>query len=333
MSYAYAMPRDASSINRAIMFVSAILFSTFAIRVDAAVFPDRPVTLVVPYASGGTADLLGRTFAQHLTEVLGQPVVVEIKAGAGSMIGSQFVARAKPDGYTILLGANPLTINAAMMELTFDPIRDLMPVAGLIGVPMIVVTSSAGELRTLKDVFSAVTPERLTFGSSGPGTVSQMCGELLKERAEVKMEHIPYKGSGAVYPDLIAGRVSLLCDASGSALGFIKSGSVRALGVTSNERLKSIPGVPTIAEQGFPGFEVLSWFGIFVPSDTPPQIVAQLATAIAEVSRKQAFIDRVGEWGGLPLTQQSSKEFGDFYNAEIERYKSMVQRGTLKRLK
>ncbi|MEO8976110.1 MAG: tripartite tricarboxylate transporter substrate binding protein [Casimicrobiaceae bacterium] len=320
------------SFKMATVFVTAILFSTIAMCGRAEAYPDRPITMIVPYAAGGTADLFGRLFAQYMSDALGQQVIVEMKAGAGSMIGAQFVANAKPDGYTILLGANSLTINAAIMKLTFDPLQDLLPVAGLIGVPSVLVTSAASELRTLQDVISASKHGHLTFGSSGPGTVSQMCGEFIKERANIELEHIPYKGSGAVYSDLIAGRVSLLCDVSGSALGFIKSGSVRALGVTSKERLKSLPDVPTIAEQGFPGFEVLAWFGLFVPSGTPPQIVARLATAAVKVSHIQAFDDKVGQWGGVPLAKQSSVDFSHFYKAEAERYKSMVRKGTLKRL-
>ena len=312
--------------------VSVIMCLLCMSPVRAEAFPDNPVTMVVPYAPGGTADLLGRAFAEYLSRALGQKVIVLIKAGAGSMIGAEYVAKAKPDGYTILLGANPLTINAAVMNLTFDPMKELTPVAGVVGFASVLVTSAASLYQSVADIVSASKTAHLTFGSSGPGTVSQMCGELLKSGAGIGMEHVPYKGSGAVYPDLISQRVSLLCDVSGSALGFIKSGAVRPLGVTSKNRLKALPDVPTIAEQGFPGFEVLSWFGIFVPAGTPPEVVTRLEKAVGEVVRTQAFIDRVDQWGGFPLSEQSTADFSHFYHAEADHFKRLVSEGKLQRL-
>lgn len=326
------LERRRAILNRAVLVAAVSLIGLFSTVAGAEAYPDGPVTMVVPYAPGGTADLLARTFAEHLTKSLGQKVIVSIKAGAGSMIGAEYVARGKPDGYTILLGANPLTINAAVMNLTFDPIKELVPVAGVVGFPSVLVTSAHSSYRNIADIVSASKREHLTFGSSGPGTVSQMCGELLKSGANFEMAHVPYKGSGAVYPDLIAGRVSLLCDVSGSAVGFIKNGSVRALAVTSKDRLKALPNVPTVAEQGFPGFEVLSWFGIFVPLGTPPEVVARLEKAVGEVVRTQDFVARVDQLGGFPLSEQSTADFGRFYRAEADHFKSLVRDGKLQRL-
>lgn len=296
-------------------------------------YPTKPVTLVVPYATGGTAEILGRVFAAHLGEALGQSVVLDIKAGAGSMIGSGYVAKmAQPDGYTLLLGANPLAINGSLMKLNFDPQKDLAPVGAVAGFSSVMVTSATSPFKSVADVIKASKSQEVTFGSSGPGSVSHMSGELFKAIAGIDMTHVPYKGSGAVYPDLISGRVSLLFDVSASAIGFINRGSVRPLGITSKERLKALPDVAPLAEQGLKGYELLTWFGIFVPAGTPPDIIARLDEAVQKVVKDPAFLARLDQWGGSPMQAQSTADFTRFYHADAERWKHLVQEGKMKRL-
>ncbi len=298
------------------------------------IYPNKPITMVVPYAAGGTAEVLGRIFAQQLGDVLGQSIVVEIKAGAGSMIGAEYVAKiAKPDGYTILFTGNPIAINVALMNLSFDPVKDLAPVAGIAAFPSILVTSATGPYMTLADVIKASKTTHLTFGSSGPGTHSHMSGELVKAMSHFDMTHVPYKGSGPVYPDLIAGRISVLFDTSASAIGFINGGKVRALGITSKERSKTTPNIPTIAEQGVPGYEALTWFGVFVPSSTPPGIVTHLERAIYKVVQSPAFASRLDQWAGLPLpAEPTAAGFGRFYRNEVQEWEKLVRDGKVKRL-
>src|SRR5689334_8174366 len=220
-------------------------------------FPSRPIVMVIPYAAGGSADVVGRLVANEMSKTLGQNVILELKPGAGGNIGAELVAKtAKPDGYTILLGSLSLSSNPSLMKLNFDPRKDLVAVAGIATLPNLMVTSAGGSIRTFKDAIAAARqkPGELTFGSSGPGTSSHLSGELLKAAAGIDMTHVPYKGSGAVYPDLMAGRVNFLFDLAGSAMGFIQGGKVRALATTAPRRSPALPDVPTIAET-FPGFE------------------------------------------------------------------------------
>jgi tripartite-type tricarboxylate transporter receptor subunit TctC len=301
--------------------------------VHAQTYPTKPVTMIVPFAAGGTADVMGRVFGLHLSKALGQNVIFEIKAGAGSMIGSQYVAKtAQPDGYTFLLTGNPIAINVALMDLAFDPRKDLIPVAGVVGFSLVMITSESGSLKSVADVIKASKGGNLTFGSSGPGTISHLSGELFKSLTNVDLTHVPYKGSGAVYPDLISGRVSLLFDVSGSAIGYIKNGKVRPLGVTSTQRSKALPNVPTLAEQGVSGYEALAWFGVFLPAGTPPAVVSVLEKAVNKVVQLPEFAARLNEWGGYPLPAQSAEDFERYYRAEVQRWEGLVREGRVKRL-
>ncbi len=316
-----------------VMSVAVIMNAAFWFgAAHAQTYPTKPVTMIVPFAAGGTADVMGRVFGVHLAEALGQNVIFEIKAGAGSMIGSEYVARATPDGYTILLTGNPIAINVALMNLAFDPRKDLIPVAGVVGFALTMVTSASAPHKSVADVIKASKGGHLTFGSSGPGTISHLSGELFKSLANVDMTHVPYKGSGAVYPDLIAGRVSLLFDVSGSAIGYIKSGKVRPLAVTSSERSKALPNVPTLAEQGVSGYEALAWFGVFAPAGTPPAVVKVLEQAVNKVVQLPAFAARLDQWGGYPLPAQSAEDFTRYYRAEVQRWEGLVREGAVKRL-
>ncbi len=312
--------------------LAALLFTAVA-GANADTFPGRTVTFVVPFAPGGTAEIVGRTVAMEMQKTLGVTTIVELKPGAGGNIGAEFVAKtAKPDGYTVLLGSSSLASNASLMKLNFDPVKDLAPVAGIGMVPNILVVSSTSPYKTLKDLLDAAKkePGKLTFGSSGPGTSSHLSGELFKAATNVDLLHVPYKGSGQVYPDLIAGRVTMLFDLQGSALANIKGGLVRPLATTAAQRSKSLPEVPTIAESGFKGYENGAWLGFLVPAGTPPQVVAKLEEATAKALQSDTVRQRLEQIGAQPIPVPAG-DFGRYMKADADRWAKMVKDGRLQR--
>jgi tripartite-type tricarboxylate transporter receptor subunit TctC len=299
----------------------------------AETFPSRPITFIVPFAPGGTAELVGRTVALEMQKALGVSTIVELKPGAGGNIGAQYVAKsAKPDGYTVLLGSSSLASNASLMDLNFNPMKDLLPVAGIGIVPNILVVAADSPYKTLKDLLTAARndPNKLTFGSSGLGTSSHLSGELFKAVTHTEILHVPYKGSGAVYPDLIGGRVTMLFDLQGSALSNINGGLVRPLATTAARRSKSLPDVPTIAESGFPGYENGSWLGFLVPAGTPPGVTATLERATATALKAESVRQRLEQIGAEPIPVPST-EFGRYMLTDTARWEKMVKEGRLKK--
>lgn len=300
----------------------------------AAAFPERPVTLVVPYAPGGSADVVARVMAPEMAAALGQPVVVELRPGAGGHIGAAHVARSAPaDGYTILLGSLSLATGPALQTLNFDPVRDLQPMGGIGAVPNLVVVAPQSPLRGIADVIAAARarPGTVSYGSSGLGTGSHLAGELLAAAAGVELLHVPYRGSGAVYPDLIAQRITLLLDGMGSAVGQVQSGAVRAIGITAPARSSSLPEVPTLGEQGLPGFEFSIWLGFFVRSGTPPAVLARLEAAHRQALGAAAVQERLRQAAAAPIPEDSAG-FAGYYRADVARWMDLVARGRLQRL-
>jgi tripartite-type tricarboxylate transporter receptor subunit TctC len=292
-------------------------------------YPVKPVTLIVPYAPGGTGEVLGRALAQRMGELLGQTVVIEMRPGAGGNIGADYVARqARNDGYTFLLGSQSLSTNVSLMKLPFDPRKDLVPVAGIGAIPNLLVTAADGPYKTLADVMAAAKkdPAAITFGSSGPGTGSHLAGELLAAQAGVKFVHVPYKGSGAVYPDLIANRVTLLFDVTGSSVPQVKGGKVKPLAITSKRRSPALPDVVPVAQQGFPNYEFATWFGFFAPAGTPPEIVARLEQATIRSLEAPEVKERLAQIGSEPIPHPAA-EFWKYYLADVERWAALVREG------
>lgn len=293
-------------------------------------FPTRPVSMIIPFAPGGSAEVLGREFAIEMSKLLGQNVVVELRPGAGGNIGAELVARqARPDGYTILLGSLSVSSNVSLMKLGWDPRKDLIPVAGIATVPNLLVVASDGPYKSLADVIAAAKQKSgaLFFGSSGPGTSSHLAGELFQDRAGVVLTHVPYKGSGAVYPDLIAGRVNMLFDLAGSAVGQIKGGKVKALATTARKRAPAMPDVPAIAET-FPGFDFGSWFAFFAPAATPKDVVATLEQSVIKSLQTDRLQNRLALIAADPVPHPGA-EFAKFLANDIERYARLVREGKL----
>lgn len=296
----------------------------------AQAFPTRPITMIVPFAPGGSAEVLGREFAIEMSKLLGQNVVVELRPGAGGNIGAEHVARqSRADGYTVLLGSLSVSTNVSLMRLNWDPRKDLVPVAGIATVPNLLVIAADSPLKSVTDLIVAakVKSGALFFGSSGPGTSSHLAGELFQDRAGITLTHVPYKGSGAVYPDLIAGRVNMLFDLAGSAVGQISGGKVRALATTARKRSPSMPDVPSISET-FPGFEFGSWFAFFAPAATPRDALSALEQSVIRSMQTERLKTRLSQIAADPVPHPGA-EFSKFLANDIERYARLVREGKL----
>lgn len=310
----------------------ALLLAACASGAFAQAFPTRPITMIVPYAAGGSADVVARPVAAEMGKVLGENVVVELRPGAGGNIGAEHVARsARADGYTILMASLSLATNVSLMKLSFDPRKDLSAIGGITTFPNVLLVSSQDPARTLQDIVARARqePARLTYGSSGPGTSSHLAGELLGAAANIQLVHVPYKGSGAVYPDLIARRVTMLFDLAGSASGHIKGSQVKPLAMTGARRANALPDVPTFAESGFPGFEFGAWLGLFAPNETPKEALARLEDAMLKSIQTPDMKSRLAGLGGEPIPARAA-EFWKFFNDDVERYARLVREGKVK---
>jgi len=310
----------------------AVLVAVFAASAFGQAFPTRPITMIVPYAAGGSADVVARPVAAEMGKILGENVVVELRPGAGGNIGAEYVARsARADGYTILLASLSLATNVSLMKLSFDPRKDLAAIGGITTFPNVLLVSSQDPARSLQDIVSRARtePGKLTYGSSGPGTSSHLAGELLSAAAGIQLVHVPYKGSGAVYPDLIARRVTMLFDLAGSASGHIKGGQVKPLAMTGARRASALPDVPTFAESGVPGFEFGAWLGLFAPNETPKDALARLEEALLKTIQTPDMKNRLAQLGGEPVPAKAA-EFWKFFNDDVARYERLVREGKVK---
>lgn len=310
----------------------ALLLAACAASAFGQAFPTRPITLIVPYAAGGSADVVARPVAAEMGKLLGENVVVELRPGAGGNIGAEYVARsARPDGYTILMASLSLATNMSLMKLSFDPRKDLTAIGGITTFPNVLLVSSQDPARSLQDIVERARkePGKLTYGSSGPGTSSHLAGELLSAAANIQLVHVPYKGSGAVYPDLIARRVTMLFDLAGSASGHIKGGQVKPLAMTGARRAGALPDVPTFAESGFSGFEFGAWLGLFAPNETPKEALARLEDAMLKSIQTPEMKSRLAQLGGEPIPARAA-EFWRFFSDDVERYARLVREGKVK---
>jgi len=253
-----------------------------------AQYPNKPIKMIVPYPPGGATDVIGRVLAQRLSTALGQQVVVDNRGGAGGNIGADAVAKSAPDGYTLLMGA--LTSHSIMATLEKDSIRynlekDLIPVAVVGSVPLVWVVHPSVPVKDMKEfvAYAKANPGKLTYASSGAGAPQRMCAELFRGMTKADMIHVPYKGSGPAMSDLVGGQVLTMCETVPASMQLVKAGKLRALAVTTPTRISMLPEVPTTAEQGMPGYEVSSMFGVLVPAGTPRPIVERLNAELAKI--------------------------------------------------
>lgn len=294
----------------------------------AQAYPSKPIKLVVPYPAGGPADVLGRLVTQKLSESFGVPVIVDNRAGANGNIGTDFVAKAPPDGYTMVINTGATTINAHVYRtLPFDLMRDLAPVT-MVASPsglVLVVNPSLG-VKTVKELIALAKqkPGQISFSSSGNGSALQLAGEVFSSRAGVKLLHVPYKGAGPAFNDLLSGQVQVMFPATVSVMPYINSGRLRVLAQTGATREPGLPDVPTLAEEGLGDVNITGWFGIWVPAHTPEPIVRKLQSEIARALGRADVRERFAALGVSP-SGMSSEEFGKFVREEYERVGKYVK--------
>ncbi|MCD0501602.1 Bug family tripartite tricarboxylate transporter substrate binding protein [Bordetella petrii] len=294
---------------------------------SAPAYPDKPITIVVPFPAGGPTDIVARVVGQKLSEDLGQTVVIDNKPGASSVIGASQVARASADGYTLLLNYSGHVINPYLKtNLPFDPLKDFVPVVGLASTPQILVVSPKVKAKSLAELVqqAKASQEPLTFASSSVGAPSHLAGELFGQLAGVRLMHVPYRGSAPALTDLVGGQVDMMFDSAPSSINFVRSGKLRALGVTSTARSAVAPELPTLDESGLKGFAITTWYGVWAPAGTPAAIVSRLNQALNQVLADPGVKDKLLQAGADPLggTQES---FAAFCQSESERYGAIVK--------
>lgn len=291
-------------------------------------YPSKPVRIVVPYPAGGTTDIIARLAAAQLTERLKQPFVVENRAGASGAIGSVAVAQSAPDGYTLVMGtASSHGINSAVQKsLPYDAVKDFAPVTVVASTPNIIVVHPSVPAKTLNELLALAKaqPGKINFGSTSSGGSPHMSAELLKMMAGVDMAHVPYKGAAPMLTDLIGGQIQVGFDNLPSTIGFVRSGKVRALAVTTPNRWPDAPDIPSVAESGVPGYEVSGWFGLLAPAGTPKVVLETLQLAIAQAVEQPEVAKQLRSLGAEPVANKS-EDFARDIAADVEKWRKVVQ--------
>jgi len=294
-------------------------------------YPTKPVRIIAPFAPGGGTDFIARLIAQKLTERLGQQVIVENKPGAGGNLGAEFAVKSAPDGYTLLLVAGSYTVNPSLYKLSFDPVSDVTPLIQLSQGPFVVAVHPSVPANNLKELIELARrqPDKLSYASSGSGSITHLASELFLDMTKIKIVHIPYKGTGPALNDTIAGSTQLIFGSVSTTLQFIKSGRLRGLAVTTAQRISALPDLPTVAEAGVPGYEVVLWHGLVGPRGVPRAIVERLNRDANEVLKAKDMgdllaTDGVAPKGGTP------EQFRAVIKADIERWRGVVKQANIK---
>jgi len=290
-------------------------------------YPTRTVRFIVPYVPGGGVDFVGRTLAQKLSDSWGQAVIVDNRPGGGTNIGSELVARAAPDGYTLLIGGVPNTVNVTLYpKLSYDLIRDFAPVILLDTAPNVLAVHPLVPAKSVRELIALAKAHRgaLTYASAGIGSSNHLSGELFRTMAQIEIVHIPYKGGGAAVTDLLGGHVTMYFGTTPSTMPHVRSGKLRALGVTTAKRTRAAPDVPTIAESGLPGYEQSAWHGLLAPAATPQTIIATLHAEVLRVLRSQDVTDRFAVQG-IEVIGSLPAEFAVFIKQDIAKYEKLVK--------
>jgi tripartite-type tricarboxylate transporter receptor subunit TctC len=299
---------------------------------QAQTYPDKPIKLVVPFPPGGATDIMARLLADGLRERLGQPVIIDNRPGAGTMIASDIVAKAAPDGYTLLLAASPLVIAPSLYaKVNYDPIKDFVPITQVASIVHVLVVNPKLPATNVRELIAYLkaNPGKASYGSVGAGTLTHIKAEAFQSMAGVKMAHIPYKGSAPAETDLIGGEIQLMFDSYPSASPFIRNGNVRALAIATPKRSPVAPGLPTIAESGLPGFELAPWLGVVAPAGTPAEVVARVHRETVELLKKPELQKKFLELGLEPVGS-SPKEFGKLLRDDMASYSKTVKEAGIK---
>jgi len=298
-----------------------------------AAYPDRPVKVVIPFAAGGGADIVGRLVFQKLSTRLGQSFVIENRGSAGGIIGADMVAKAAPDGYTLLLGqTGPNAINPALFsKMPYDPIKDFSPIIQLTSYPYVIVVNPNVPVKNLQELIalSKAKPGSLSFGTAGTGSSAQLAAELFMQATNITMTHIPYKGAGPALMDTMAGVVSLTFGDAASATPLVTSNSLRAIAVTSKRRSALLPQVPTVIESGYPGFEAVAWHAVLAPAKTPPEIIQKLNSEIAIVLSDPELQKRLSQ-DGIEIIGSSAEDFSIYIKNEVAKWAKVVRDANIK---
>lgn len=298
---------------------------------SAAAWPTQPVRIIVPYSAGGSSDVIARSLATELGKELGQSVIVDNKPGASAMLGAEYVAHAAPDGYTLLLADMPHVINGSLYKTRYDPIKDFSAI-GLVGTtPLVLVVNPKLPANTLQDYINLarLQPGKLNLASGGSGTTTHLMGELMKQRLGLYITHIPYKGSGQAMSDVVSGQIEGTFATAPGAIPHVKSGTLRALAVTSSARHPSLPGVPTFEEAGVSGLVVQHWFGLLGPAKLAPEVASALQQALAKVLAGTVLRERFSSLA-VDITPDTPQQFVSRMEADTQRWARVVREGHIK---
>jgi tripartite-type tricarboxylate transporter receptor subunit TctC len=300
---------------------------------QAQSYPNKPIHLIVPYAAGGGTDISARVIAKHVSDSLGQPVIIDNRPGAGTLLGTAIVAKAPADGYTLVYGSVTHTIAPALYKekMTFDAVKDFTPISEIATFPFVLLVQAQSKIRSVKDLVAAATaePGKLNYASVGNGTGTNLTGEMFKLLSKTNIVHVPYNGSGPAMTALLGGQVDVAISDPPPAMAHIRSGAVRALAVTTLERSSSLPDVPTIAEAGVPGFDFTSWWGVFGPANLPRPIVEKLQQEFAKALAKPDVKASLASFSADPVGS-TPDAFSALVKAEVDKYDKVVKAANIK---
>jgi tripartite-type tricarboxylate transporter receptor subunit TctC len=322
--------------RRALVAALAVLIgvtTSVSALAQAANYPNRPIRIVVPFPVGGIADTFSRTIAIKLTEVWGQPVIVENKTGAGGNIGAELVAKSAPDGYTLVMGnIGSHAVNVSLFKnMPFDPIKDFVPIAHVLDAEGLLVVNPSVNANSVREILeiARAQPGKLSYASGGLGTTSHLAGELFKSTAKVEIVHVPYKGNAPAITDLLGGQTQMSFATMPTVLPHVKAGKLRAIASIGLARTVALPDVPTVAESGLPGFEVSNWIGLFAPAGTPPEIVAKLNAEVQKIMRSPDVQKRL-EAEGARFIPTTPGQFAAFQKDELVKWAKIIKDANIK---
>lgn len=299
-----------------------------AAPLQAQTYPSRPIRFIVPFAAGaGVLDIMARIVGQHLGTATGQQVVIDNRPGAGGNVGAEVAAKATPDGYTMLMGAVALVVSPYLYaKLPFDPLTDLVPVTQVNSAPLMLVVHPSLPVKSVAELiaYAKARPGQLNYGSGGVGATPFLATELFKSMAGIDVTHVPYRGGAPALADLVAGQLSFMIENVPGTLPLVRDGKLRALAITSRQRLALVPDLPTMEEAGVPGYEMIGWNGIFVPKATPPEIVTRLNAELVRVLRSADVGEQLAKLGAVPVGD-SPQQFGAFVKAESARWGKIIK--------
>lgn len=335
MKYQSAVARSRSLARIALfsgLVIGALCVSAMSAAQTTNTYPNQAIRMVVPYPPGGPTDITARVVAAEMSKTIGQSVVIDNRPGASGMIGSEMVTKATPDGYTLLANASIHVINPSVYpDMRFDAIKDFTPITQLAQVPLVLVVPANSPIKSVKDLveYAKANPGKVNFGSAGSASAQHLAGESFKIAAGIQMQHIPYKGSAPALTDLAGGQLQLMFDSMPSATPMINSGKLRAIAVTTTVRAKARPDLPTIAESGFPGFDISTWYAYWAPKGTPVDIIEKLAASAAQALKNPEVIAKYEAMGAEPVGSTPA-QFAAYVESEAKKWNDIVKKSGAK---